>query len=61
MSPAIVRLIGCTAPAPRPWTARNTISAGMLQATPHSSDPIANTAMPNSMIGLRPKTSANLP
>ena len=31
--------IGCTAPAPSPWTSRKTISAGMLHAKPHSSEP----------------------
>ena len=32
-------------PPPRPWMARNTISAGMLQASPHSSEPRRNRAV----------------
>ena len=35
----MVIAIGCTAPAPRPCTARNAISAGMLHASPHSTLP----------------------
>ena len=54
-------LIGCTAPAPMPCTARNAISAGMLHATPHSTEPSRNTAMPKNITGLRPTTSASFP
>src|SRR5664279_569010 len=61
MSPAIVTLIGWTAPAPRPCTARNAISAGMLQAKPHRIEPSRKSPMPNSMIGLRPNRSDSLP
>ena len=50
----MVMLIGCTAPAPSPCTARATISAGMLQAIPHSTDPTRNSPMPKSITGLRP-------
>ena len=57
----IVMLIGSTAPAPRPWIARNAISAGMLHAAPQSTEPSRNSAMPSSMTGLRPSRSANLP
>ena len=53
--------IGCTAPAPMPWIARKAMSATMLVASPHSSEPTAKTAMPNSITGLRPKVSASLP
>ena len=60
MSPAIVMLIGWTAPAPRPCRARNTISAVMLQANPQSTEPARNNPMPTYMIGLRPKVSASL-
>ncbi len=61
MSPTIVTLMGCTAPAPMPWIARNRMSVGMLHAMPHSMDPRRNTAMPKNITGLRPKTSASLP
>ena len=61
MSPAMVTLIGCTAPAPSPCTARNAINAGMLQANPHRIDPNRNSPIPNSMIGLRPNRSASFP
>ena len=33
----------------------------MLHATPHSTEPTKNVAMPNSMTGLRPNRSASLP
>ena len=57
----IVMLIGITAPAPMPWMARKTISAGMLQAMPHSTEPSTNSAMPASITGLRPRRSESLP
>jgi hypothetical protein len=37
------------------------MSTGMLHAAPHSTDPNRNTTIPNSMTGLRPNRSANLP
>src|SRR5580765_2509519 len=57
MSPAMVIDIGITAPAPRPCSARNAISVGMLQARPHSTLPARNRPIPISMIGLRPNVS----
>lgn len=54
-------LIGWTAPAPMPCTARAAISTGMLHATPHSTEPTRNAAMPKNITGRRPRTSANLP
>ena len=56
----IVIPVGCIAPAPTPWMARNAMSAGMLQATPHRIDPRINRPMPTNMIGLRPIRSVNL-
>ena len=56
----MVIAVGWTAPAPRPCSARNTISAGMLQAKPHRIEPSRNSPMPISMIGLRPNRSVNL-
>ena len=53
--------IGSTAPAPRPWTTRKAMSAGIDQATPHRIEPSRNSAMPTSMTGLRPMPSASLP
>jgi hypothetical protein len=61
MSPTIVIPIGWIAPAPSPWTSRNAISAGMLQANPHRIDPSTNSPTPSSMIGFRPRWSASLP
>ena len=60
MSPAMVIDIGMTAPAPRPCTARNAMSAGMLHANPHSTLPARNSPIPTSIIGLRPTVSASL-
>ena len=57
----MVMVIGSTAPAPMPCTARAMISVGMLQATPHSTEPARNTAMPKNSSGLRPTMSASLP
>jgi hypothetical protein len=45
---------GWMAPAPMPWTSRNTISDGIDQATPHRSEPTRNTAIPASSTGRRP-------
>ena len=61
MSPAMVMLIGWTAPAPRPCTARKTISAVMLQAAAQKMEPTRKRPMPTSMTGLRPTMSASLP
>lgn len=61
MSPAMVMLIGCTAPAPSPCTARNTINAVMFQAAAQKIEPSRNRPMPSNMIGLRPTMSASLP
>ena len=60
MSPTMVMLIGCTAPAPRPCRARNAMSAGMLQATPQRIDPTRNSPMPSRITGFRPNMSATL-
>ena len=60
MSPAMVIAMGCTAPAPSPWTARNAMSAGMDQANPQSTEPSAKSPMPSSTTGLRPMVSASL-
>ena len=55
----IVIEVGITAPAPSPWSARNAIKAGMLQAIPQKIEPMTNRPMPTSMIGLRPMRSVN--
>ena len=57
----MVTVIGSTAPAPMPCTPRKTMSAGMLQATPHSTEPTPKTTMPNSRTGRRPRRSATFP
>jgi len=59
MSPTIVIAIGSTAPAPRPWIARNAMRLGMLQAAEANTEPRRNAPIPNSMIGLRPMVSAS--
>jgi len=45
---------GCIAPAPTPWTSRNTIIAGISHAAPASIEPIRKIAIPASITGLRP-------
>jgi hypothetical protein len=60
-SPASVTVIGCTAPAPRPWRKRNATSAPIERASPHSTDPARNTTMPAMNTGLRPRRSESLP
>jgi hypothetical protein len=60
-SPTIVVVIGRIAPAPTPWTPRKTISATMLQASPHSTEPIRKIEIPNRRTGFRPKTSESRP
>ena len=37
------------------------MSAGMLHAKPHSTEPTRNTEMPNSRTGRRPRRSASFP
>jgi hypothetical protein len=54
MSPAIVNEIGWTAPAPRPWIARNRMSCSIDCEKPHSAEPTTNTVRPNRITGLRP-------
>ena len=61
MSPTMVMPIGWTAPAPSPWTTRNTIRLVMLQARPHIREPVRNSAIPTSITGLRPMRSATFP
>ena len=53
--------IGKSAPAPRPWMARNTTSSVMFCEAPDSQEPIRKRATPIISITLRPKTSENLP
>src|SRR5215211_2620564 len=60
MSPMMVIDVGITAPAPRPWSARNAIRAGILQEIPHKIDAMTKSPIPTSMIGLRPMRSVNL-
>jgi hypothetical protein len=54
MSPEMVIAIGCMAPAPAPWRARKAMSCGIDRAAPLAIEPSRKTAMPKSMIGLRP-------
>ena len=58
MSPTMVKAIGWTAPAPRPWMARNTMSWIIDWLSPHSAEPPTNRATPARKIGLRPWASA---
>ena len=59
MSPVIVIDTGSTAPAPSPCTARKTMSEVMSHAKPQRIEPMRNSPMPTSMIGLRPMVSAS--
>ena len=53
--------IGWIAPAPSPCRARPAMSAGIDQASPHSTDAPTNTVIPKMSTGLRPSRSASLP
>ena len=57
MSPVIVIETGSTAPAPRPWIARKTMSDVMSHAKPQSTDPTRKIPMPMRMMGFRPTVS----
>ena len=55
------RLIGKSAPAPRPWMPRNRISCHISWDRPDSSEPNRNRLMPIISIGRRPNWSESLP
>ena len=57
----IVMLVGCTAPAPRPWIARKMINAVMFHANPDSTEPSRNSPIPISITVRRPYRSDSLP
>jgi len=57
----IVSGIGCIAPAPSPWRARNKISAIIVCAAPLAAEPSKNTKIPKSKMGFRPTKSESLP
>ena len=57
-SPTIVKAMGWTAPAPRPWIVRKRISRVIELAKPDSIDPPMKSASPARKIGLRPYMSA---
>ena len=61
MSPTIVSVVGCMAPAPSPCTARKAISVPIPRARPLAIDPTRKTPIPKSSTGLRPYRSASLP
>jgi hypothetical protein len=61
MSPTIVSVVGCIAPAPSPCNARNAISVPMPPASPLAMEPTRKTPMPASSTGLRPYRSASFP
>jgi hypothetical protein len=54
VSPTIVKAMGCTAPAPRPWSVRKAMSIGIDVESPQSMEPMTNSARPKRKIGLRP-------
>ncbi len=60
ISPTIVKAMGCTAPAPRPWIARKMMSCSMLAERPHSIDPPTNSPSPARKSGFRPRVSARV-
>ncbi len=53
-SPMTARLIGNSAPAPRPWTPRKMISWVMFWLRPDSTEPMRNSTMPIISSGFRP-------
>ena len=57
----MVMAVGWTAPAPIPCASRKTISDGIDQANPQSSEPKRKIAIPASMTLLRPARSDSLP
>ena len=61
MSPMMVIATGTIAPAPKPCARRKTIIQVIDVEKPASTDATMKTAMPASMTGLRPRTSASLP
>ncbi len=61
MSPTMVSVVGCIAPAPSPCNARNAISVPMPPASPLAMEPTRKTPIPASSTGLRPYRSASFP
>ena len=55
------RLIGKSAPAPRPWMPRKMISCSMFCDRPDSAEPTRNSTMPIIRSGLRPYRSESFP
>ena len=60
MSPTMVKAMGWTAPAPRPWIARKTISWSIDWLRPQSAEPPTKSPRPARKIGLRPCVSASV-
>ena len=54
MSPTMVSVVGCIAPAPSPCSARKAMSAPMLCASPLAIEPTRKTPIPARSTGLRP-------
>ena len=54
MSPMIVMVTGCTAPAPRPCSALERMSCSMFCEAPQQTEPSRKTLQPKSRTGLRP-------
>ena len=61
MSPMIASGNDMSAPAPRPWNARNPASMSIEVEKLDSREPMMNTAMPKRYSGRRPNTSDSLP
>ena len=57
----MVNVTGWIAPAPRPWTARQAMSAAIERAEPQASEPATKSAIPARRTGLRPRRSASFP
>ena len=53
-SPMTARLIGKSAPAPRPWMPRNRMSWAMFWLRPDRAEPTRNRLTPIMSSGLRP-------
>jgi hypothetical protein len=57
----MVRVVGCTAPAPRPWSTRKATSIGTLVEKPQSTEPRRKSPIPATKVPRRPSWSERRP
>ena len=60
-SELMVRVVGCTAPAPSPCRTRKATSIGTEVEKPHSTEPRRKSAIPARKVAFRPIRSASRP